>query len=88
MFNVFSYDVVLSQDSNLSPPQRRANALRIKPWLQVNFIRVHENLVQHPCNNIWITKLCICLYLVFLMLIALGMPQWVNLLFLPSVADF
>ena len=30
-FNVFSYDEVLSQDSNLSPPQQRTDAQRVDP---------------------------------------------------------
>ena len=30
IFNVFSYDAVLSRDSNQSPPRRRADALRAK----------------------------------------------------------
>ena len=30
IFNVFSYDAVFSRDSNLSTPQRRADALRVE----------------------------------------------------------
>ena len=35
IFNVFSHDAVLSQDSNLSPPRRRADAQRVKPRSRV-----------------------------------------------------
>ena len=34
IFNVFSYDALLSRDSNLSLPRRRADALRVEQRLQ------------------------------------------------------
>ena len=30
IFNVFGYDAMSARDSNLSPPQRRADALRVE----------------------------------------------------------
>ena len=30
--NVLRYDAVLSRDSDLSPPRRRADAQRVEPW--------------------------------------------------------
>ena len=33
--NVFSYDAILSRDSNSSPPRRRAGALLVKSLLRV-----------------------------------------------------
>ena len=35
IFNVFSYDKVLSRDSNLSPPRRRVDALCVEPRSRV-----------------------------------------------------
>ena len=35
LFNVFSYDAVLVQDSNLSPSRRQADALRVDPRSRV-----------------------------------------------------
>ena len=36
IFNVYSYDAVLSRNLNLSPPRRRADALGVEPWSRVN----------------------------------------------------
>ena len=59
---------MVSRDSNLSPTQRRADALSVEPrsrvkgdgwWIkfflarcEYHFIRIHENLTHYPCNNI------------------------------------
>ena len=44
ILNVFSYDAVSGRDSNLSPPRRRTDALRVEPLSRVFciFLKLHS----------------------------------------------
>ena len=42
MFKILSNDAVLSRDSNLSPPRRRADALHVKPRSRVNYNHIKQ----------------------------------------------
>ena len=71
--SVFSYYAVVSQDSNLSPPRRRASALRVEPRSRVIARRTDRGMDRHLIifffidliNNrfTWITEILCHLYL-------------------------
>ena len=48
IFNVFSYDVVLSRDSKISPPRQQADELRVEPRSRLAVILMIYTPVPPP----------------------------------------
>ena len=51
IFNVFSYDAVWDRDSNLSPSQRRADALRAEPRSRVQNSLINKFITLAPMSR-------------------------------------